>query len=54
MRPLRNLLALLRELFAFAREHKAWWILPVVGVLLLVGIFIVSVSAISPFVYSLF
>ena len=54
MRALRSLSRLLRELFAFARENKAWWILPVVIVLLLVALLIVSVSAISPFIYSLF
>ena len=54
MPPLKNRLALLREFWAFAREHKAWWIVPVVGLLLLIGILIVGVSAISPFIYSLF
>ena len=54
MRPLKNLLALIRELFAFAREHKAWWIVPVVCILLFVGLLIVGVSTISPFIYSLF
>jgi hypothetical protein len=54
MRALKNLLALLRELWAFAREHKAWWIVPVVCLLLLVGVLIVGVSTISPFIYSLF
>lgn len=54
MRPLKNLMRLVRELFGFARENKAWWIVPVVGVLLLVAAFIVAVSTISPFIYSLF
>lgn len=54
MRPLKNLLALLRELWAFAREHKAWWLIPIVLILLLVGGLIVGVSTISPFIYSLF
>jgi hypothetical protein len=54
MRPLKNLLALLRELWAFARERKAWWIIPVVGLLLVAGALIVGVSTISPFIYSLF
>lgn len=54
MRPLKNLMRLVRELFGFAREHKAWWIIPVVAVLLVVGLFIVAVSTISPFIYSLF
>jgi hypothetical protein len=54
MRSLKNLGRLLRELWAFAREHKAWWIVPLVCILLLVGVLIVSVSSISPFIYSLF
>ena len=54
MRALKNLSRLLRELWAFAREHKAWWIVPVVLILLLAALFIVGVSTISPFIYSLF
>ncbi len=54
MRALKNLTRLLRELWAFAREHKAWWIVPTVVILLLVALFVVSVSAVSPFIYSLF
>ena len=54
MRSLRNLGRLLHELWAFAREHKAWWIVPVVAILLLAALFLVSVSTISPFIYSLF
>ncbi len=54
MRAFRSLSRLLRELLAFARENKAWWMIPVVIVLLLVALLLVSVSAISPFIYSLF
>ena len=54
MRPLRNLVGFLRELWAFAREHKKWWLIPVVILLLLVAVFTVAVSTISPFIYSLF
>ncbi len=54
MRAFRNLARFTRELFGFAREHKAWWMIPVVAVLLVVGVFIVAVSTISPFIYSLF
>lgn len=54
MRSFQSLTRLFRELWAFAREHKAWWIIPVVVVLLLVALIVVSVSAISPFIYSLF
>lgn len=54
MRALRSLSRLAREFWAFARERKVWWILPLVAILLLIGVLIVSVSAISPFIYSLF
>jgi Family of unknown function (DUF5989) len=54
MRALKNLSRLLRELWAFARENKAWWIVPVVVLLLLIAFLLVSVSTISPFIYSLF
>lgn len=54
MRFLRHLGRLLRDLFAFAREEKAWWIVPVVLLLLIVTAVIVTVSGVSPFIYSLF
>jgi hypothetical protein len=54
MRALQNLSRLLRELWGFAREHKAWWIVPVVVILLLAALLLVGVSTISPFIYSLF
>ena len=54
MRFLRHLGLLLREFLRFASENKAWWILPVVAVLLFVGTVIVIVSGVSPFIYSLF
>jgi hypothetical protein len=54
MRRLQALARFLRELFAFAREHKAWWMIPVVVALLAVALLTVTVSCISPFIYSLF
>jgi hypothetical protein len=54
MRSFTRLSRLLRELWAFARENKAWWMIPVVFVLLIVGVLIVTVSSVSPFIYSLF
>ena len=54
MRALKNLARLLRELWTFARENKVWWIVPVVILLLLMALFLVGVSGISPFIYSLF
>jgi Family of unknown function (DUF5989) len=54
MRLFRHLLRLLRDLWLFARDHKVWWIVPLVVVLLVVAVLIVGVSTISPFIYSLF
>jgi len=54
MRSLQSLFRLLRELWGFARAHKAWWIIPVVVILLLISGLVIGVSTISPFIYSLF
>ncbi len=54
MSALRHLIRLLRELWAFARTNKRWWIMPVVVILLLIALFVIGVSTISPFIYSLF
>ncbi len=51
---LRHLRLLFRDLWGFARAHKAWWIVPLVVLLLVIGVLIVGVSTISPFIYSLF
>ena len=46
---------LLREFFEFLRESKAWWLTPIVVVLLLVGVLIfLSGTAAAPFIYTLF
>ena len=37
MRFLRHLRKLLADLFGFTRQNKAWWIVPLVLLLLLVG-----------------
>jgi hypothetical protein len=44
------------ELFAFMRERKKFWLLPIVLVLLLFGALIVFTqgSAVAPFIYTLF
>ncbi len=46
----------LRDLWAFMKERKKFWLLPIIIVLLLLGILIVftSGSAIAPFIYTLF
>lgn len=47
---------LVRELFAFMKERKKFWLLPIVFILLLLGGLIVLTqgSAVAPFVYTLF
>jgi Family of unknown function (DUF5989) len=43
------------ELMRFLWERKLWWLMPMVGVLLLLGILIIFAqsSAIAPFIYTL-
>ena len=45
---------LARDFVAFAREHKAWWIVPLLIVLGLVALLIATGQASAPFVYTLF
>jgi hypothetical protein len=43
------------ELLAFLRHNKKWWLLPVLVVLLLMGLFLfLSGTAAAPFIYTLF
>lgn len=47
--------SLLGELWTFVREHKAYWIAPIILVLLLVGLLIIiGSSKAAPFIYTLF
>lgn len=43
-------------LWNFAKENKAWWLAPVIIMLILVGILIIfgQSSSLSPFIYTLF
>jgi hypothetical protein len=45
-----------KELLSFFIEHKAWWIAPIILILLLVGILIIvgQSNSVSPFIYALF
>ena len=54
MRAIKYLGRLLREFFEFAWHNKAWWIIPIVLVLLLLGFIVVSGSSVAPFIYTLF
>jgi len=48
--------SLLRELWAFMRVRKKWWLLPIVVMMLLVGLLITFAqgSALAPFIYTIF
>ena len=48
--------SLLGEIWDFLRVRKAWWLTPIVVMLVLVGALIVfgQSSALSPFIYALF
>jgi hypothetical protein len=54
MRFLRHLLRLLKEFWDFACHNKAWWILPIVIVLLLLALCILATQTVTPFIYTLF
>ena len=45
----------LRELVAFVRHSKKWWLVPILIALLLLGLLVVlSGSIAAPFIYTLF
>jgi hypothetical protein len=51
-RPRSGLLA---EMFAFLRDNKKWWLLPILLVLLVVGVLVVLWgTAAAPLIYPLF
>ena len=54
MRFLRHLGNLLAEFGGFAWRNKAWWIVPVVLVLLLLAVLIFAGQTAAPFIYTLF
>jgi hypothetical protein len=49
-------LSVVRELWAFLRIRKKWWLAPVLIVLFLVGALLVfaQTSALAPFIYTIF
>ncbi len=48
--------SVLKELFAYMRARKKWWLLPVLIVLLVFGglLILAQGSAIGPFIYTVF
>ena len=49
-------MSLVRELWAFLRVRKKWWLLPILLVLFMVGGLLVFAqgSALAPFIYTIF
>jgi hypothetical protein len=45
-----------RELWAFMRVRKKWWLLPIIVVLVLVGLLLgfAQGSVLAPFIYTVF
>lgn len=46
----------LRQFWEFLRVRKKWWLGPIIGMLLLLGLLLVATqgSALAPFIYTLF
>ena len=49
-------LSIFKELWAFMKVRKKWWLMPIVIMLVLLGLLIVFTegSALAPFIYTLF
>jgi hypothetical protein len=49
-------LGILRELLLFLWKRKLWWMIPMIGVLVLLALLLVFAqgSAVAPFIYTLF
>ena len=54
MKKLGHLGSLLREVWAFAGQNKAWWLVPLVVVLLILALVIFAGQTAAPFIYTLF
>ncbi len=46
----------IKDIWAFMKARKKWWLAPLIFILLMIGILIVlgGSSAIAPFIYTLF
>lgn len=49
-------MSFLKELWAFMRSRKKYWLLPIMVMMVLLGVLIVMAqgSAVAPFIYTLF
>ncbi len=50
------MLELLQDLWVFMRVRKKFWLAPIIGVMLVLGVLLVATqgSAVAPFIYTLF
>lgn len=48
--------SLIRELWAYLRARRKWWLVPVIVLMVLVGALLVFAqgSALAPFIYTIF
>jgi hypothetical protein len=48
--------SLVGEFWAFLKERKKWWLLPIIVVMVLIGALLVFAqgSALAPFIYTIF
>lgn len=53
---MKEKMSALVDLWAFLKERKKWWLVPIVLVILILGLIILlgSSSAIAPFIYTIF
>ena len=53
---MNTLIRLIKEFFAFLKEEKLWWIVPILVVIigLSVFIFLTESSAVLPLIYAIF
>ena len=54
MRFLKHLAAFFKDFLLFAWQHKLWWLVPIVLVLLALALFITAGASVAPFIYTLF
>jgi Family of unknown function (DUF5989) len=47
---------LAKQIWAFTRERKKWWLLPMITVLVVIGSLLIFAqgSALAPFIYTIF
>jgi hypothetical protein len=50
----RQLGRMAQQVWHFAMQNKAWWIIPTMVLLLLMALLITSGQAVAPFIYTLF